>query len=334
MGPNAVGKTNCIEALQLLCTAQSFKNPSVDELLQHGAQAGRISLSVEGDKRKQQFELLLKGAKKKFRLNGKIASARDITGILPAVLFYPDDLKLVKDAPHYRRESLDHLGLQLHQNYRMVKADYDKILQQRNRILKQENIDKLLFASWTESLVSYGVLLYLYRKSLFNRLKPHIKAYYESLSDKKEELDLEYVSSWGYLESDDKDLLHQTFQQELDLRYKEECARHTTVLGPHRDDVCIFIDGKDARIYGSQGQQRSVVLAWKHAELEVIKDLIGYYPLLLLDDVMSELDDKRRQMLMSFVNRGLQAVITTTHLSYFSQETLADAKVVHLDGRQ
>lgn len=331
VGRNAVGKTNCIEALQLLSSAYSFKNSSYEELLHHGAESGEAELTLQGEKRFLRVGLKLEGGRKKFYMHGKVCKTSQLRGIFPSILFCPDDLSLIKDAPQLRRQSLDMLGETLSQQYASVKNTYDKLLHQRNKLLKNENFDRMVFEVLTESFCYYGVLLYLYRKALFSRLLPHIQKHYEELAP-TERLQAYYQESCAsFAGLHDKNVLRETLQQELHQVFAEECVRHTSLKGPHKDDVIFYINERSARIYGSQGQQRSLVLAWKYAELELYKEILGFYPLLLLDDVMSELDEVRRDALLRYITQyDIQAVITTTHLSYFSQEILACAHKVRL----
>lgn len=332
VGKNAVGKTNCIEALQLLTSAYSFKNPSYEELVYHGEQAGELELLVQGDGRSVRTGLKLEAQRKKFTLHGKVCKTSSLRGIFPSILFCPDDLKLIKDAPQFRRQSLDMLGASLNHQYYSVKNLYDTALQQRNKLLKQDELDQLTLEALTDSFCYYGVLLYLYRKALFKRLFPYIKKHYEELAPSEELTACYQEGCEAFCDIEDKDVLRETLKQCLKLNFPEERARHSTLVGPHKDDVIFKINGKSARIYGSQGQQRSLVLAWKYAELELYKEILAFYPLLLLDDVMSELDELRRDSLLYYVSQAdIQTIVTTTNLSYFSDEVLHQARIVRLE---
>lgn len=333
VGHNAVGKTNCIEALQLLTSGTSFKNPSVTELLLQNEHWGRAYLLIEGDKRKIETELELKDEKKTFKLNGKNAQAKSIRGILPSILFYPDDLQLIKGSPHYRRDEIDNFGSQLNDNYQPLKNKFEKTLTQRNKLLKDEFVDEVLLDAWTESFIAHSALLYLYRTSLFDRLVPKIIENYQQLAP-HEELAITYLPSFGVRSEDEtrEEVVERLTSAFAELK-EEEKVRRMTLIGPQRDDIQFLINGKDARLYGSQGQQRSLVLSTKIAEVELVQEILGYYPLLLLDDVMSELDELRREAMLQFINSGVQTVITTTNLAYFTDEVLQRAKVVRIDGK-
>lgn len=332
VGHNAVGKTNCIEALQLLTSGTSFKNAGTQELLHEGSDKGAAHLVMSGDKRKMETGLEVTPDKKTFRLNGKNTVVKNIRGLLPSILFYPDDLRLIKDSPQYRRGEVDSFGCQLNENYHPLKQAFEKALAQRNRLLKDDWVDEDLLLAWTESFIANSALLYLYRTSLFDRLVPKMQENYRLLSQ-GEELSVSYLPSWGErAKREDKQVVIDTLRDAFERRFADERARRMTLVGPHRDDLRFSIDGKDARIFGSQGQQRSVVLSWKIAEVQLVKEILGYYPLFLLDDVMSELDEDRRQAMLSFIDGGVQTVITTTNLSYFSPDVLQNAKVVNVNG--
>ncbi len=330
VGPNAVGKTNCIEALQLLSAGYSFKHPLLSELILDGQERAHISYNLEGEGRKHKLALEISLKKKSYLLNSKTCSFSQVRGLLPSVLFNPDDLRLVKDAPQYRRDALDQLGIQLNEKYGDIKLNYEKSLQQRNKLLREERVDENMLAAWTESLCSYGLLYYRYRRSLFERLKPWFIRHYSKIAP-HENIDIHYIPSFTSSSTMDSNVLRETLLQKMKELELEERIRKRSLVGPHRDDFTVEINGRSARSYASQGQQRSIVLALKQAELSLIYELIGYYPLLLLDDVMSELDEQRRSSLLSLLNLGIQTVVSTTHLSYFSQDVISSANLVELN---
>ena len=330
-GPNAAGKTNILEALQLLTAASSFRNPVWGECVKWGSEEARISTKAEGEGRDIEVSLsITPTGKRSYEVNG---SARrrisEMERYLPCVVFTPDDLRMVKDSAERRRASLDGLGDQLSPAYCVLRTEYDRILKQRNALLKEEASDPLLMDTLTRSLVEKGGAFSEYRKRLFARVADKLSEAYSRLSN-NEQTSAVYVSSWQREDkeegSDDSSLM----EDALALRGPEERARRTTLVGPHRDEIRFLIDGRDSRSYASQGQQRTIALAWKLAEVGVITEVSGQPPLLLLDDVMSELDQTRRRALASFVGDAAQTVVTTTNLGYFEEEMIERAKVVDL----
>jgi DNA replication and repair protein RecF len=329
VGANAVGKTNIIEALQLLTAASSFRNPSWPECVKWGTPEANLSLQAEGDGRKLVHRLNITAAgKRSFSVNGNTRRrVSDFTGVLPSVVFTPDDLRMVKDAAEKRRAAIDGVGDQLSPAYLTLRGEYEKTLRQRNSTLRAPVIDEEVLEALTEGLTAKGASFSAHRRRLFNRLSEQLTQVYSSLVP-GESLEAVYESSYSSVEGEDDE--KEQFKAAIQRKRSEERSRGTTVVGPHRDEIRFFLDGKDARIYASQGQQRTIALAWKLAEVSVIKGVGGQLPILLLDDVMSELDEMRRHALATFVGRAAQTFVTTTNLGYFEQEMISRAHVVRL----
>lgn len=341
VGPNAAGKTNCIEGLQVLTAGASFRHASPQELIRQGAPQAALRMQVRSEKRELDIGYDVFPTKKLLKVNGKRRPAAEGRGILPSVLFYPDDLMTVKGGAALRRELVDGFGVQLNRSYAKLASDYRRAVMQRNRLMREAAArgarpDEAVLASWTDSLVEAGSLLFLYRLSLVRRLRPHVERLYAELSG-GEEAGMGYESDFGAeiaragAEGDSRQLREQARQalrSRLDAVRADELRRCQTLAGPHLDDVALSVQGRPAREYASQGQQRSLVLAFKLAEVELTREMQGQYPLFLLDDVMSELDARRRARLFDLMQGGMQTVVTTTNLDYFRKDELAEAKVV------
>ncbi len=327
-GPNAAGKTNTVEALQLLTAGYSFRHPTPAQLVREGAQTARVSARLEGDGRVVDLRCDVVSGRRQFFRNGKRIQASEVSGTLMSVLFTPDDLQLVKRSASFRRDELDDFGRQANRGFASVLATYTRSIEQRNRLLKEERPDLDLLDAWDASVALGGATLLHGRLRLFERLRAKVCEVYGELSA-GERLECRYICSLGDealgLSKDD---LRELFCERLASARPDDLRRQQTTVGPHRDDVAFLIEGRDARAYGSQGQQRSVVLALKMAEVLLSAEVVGNQPLLLLDDVMSELDARRREAVTRFAQRGVQTVITTTNLGYFSPELLAGAEVV------
>lgn len=323
LGPNASGKTNAVEAVQLLTALVSFRNATAAELVKQGEQQSRAEATVTDGNRLLEVGLHLQAdpASRHYALNGKRRAAKDLRGTLPSVTFTPDDLNLVKGSDRHRRRELDVLGAQLNANYFQLVRDYEKVLRQKNRLLKEEAPMPLLEAA-NEVFAKVGEQLTSYRAALFGRLAPHVSAHYADISGAREQLGANYVRSW---EGDGP------LADAIDLRL--EASRGRTLAGPHLDKVAFDIDGLDAHSFASQGQQRSIVLALKLAEAEVVEEMLGQLPVLLLDDVMSELDATRREALVKGLLAGKQTFITTANIDYFDKSMLDRARIVELGER-
>jgi len=332
VGANATGKTNIIESLQLLTSADSFRKPSWKELVRWGSGAARIELLATGDGRVLETSLLVSAAgRRTYKVNGKVRQrVSDVAGILPCVVFTPDDLRMVKDAAERRREAVDNVGDQLSPAYRAARGEYERILRHRNQILRNDILDREMLELWTSRLVESGQAFGGHRGRLFGRLSNKMSEVYETLSG-GESLTASYLRSW---ERDgtavDENATEGPMEQAIRQRQRDEEVRKTSLIGPHRDEIVFNINGREARSYASQGQQRTIALAWKLAEVAVIKEIGGQPPILLLDDVMSELDEARRHALARFVGEAAQTFITTTNLGYFDKDLVDRALVVRL----
>ena len=271
---------------------------------------------------------VIEPTRRSFVRNGKHIHAGDVPESLMSVLFNPDDLSFVKRGASYRRDELDGFGRQANRGYAKVLSAYQRAVEQRNRLLKEEWPDQALLSAWDASVALGGATLLQSRLRLFERLRAHMERIYLEISQ-GETLSCSYECSLGEGAGElTRDELADRFAARLLELRKDELRRQQTLVGPQRDDVTFAIDGRDARAFGSQGQQRSIVLAWKMAEVELCEEVVGDKPLLLLDDVMSELDEVRRDAVTRFVQGGIQTVVTTTNLGYFPDELLDRAKVV------
>lgn len=326
VAPNATGKTNIIEAIQLTTAAESFRKPNWVDVVAWGADFADVRLFSHGNDSEVEIRLTVTGGQRGYQVNGKQKrKIADIRGVVPSVLFTPDDLSLVKGSAERRRDTLDSLGFQITKSYESIRLDYEKVLRHRNALLKNQSMPLDLLDPWTEKLIEIGAAFYRHRNRLFDRLASQIALMYSRLTD-NESLTMEHVPSWGQTDLEPVD----AFRAVLDTSLLQERARGTTIYGPQRDEIKFFLDGKDARSFASQGQQRSISLAWKLAEIEVMKDILGVNPVLMLDDVMSELDAKRRFALTEIVSADVQTVITTTNVGYFDSSLLDRALVVEL----
>lgn len=335
VGPNAAGKTNVIESIQLVTAARSFRRPRWEELVRWGSQAARISMESETDDTRLMVSLdITPEGRRTYRVNGQVKRrVTDVAGRLPSITFTPDDLELVKGASERRRAAIDDLGEQLSRSYAAVRRDYLKVVRQRN-VLLRDGAARTIVAPWDDQLVSLGTKLTIHRAGLYRKIAPHLVRTYAELAS-GEQLGTEYLDKLamepGAWEAEPvAEEVAAAFRERLNAREAEERARQATLVGPHRDDILFAIEGKDARAYGSQGQLRTIALAWKLAEVRVVEEVARRKPVLLLDDVMSELDASRRAALTDVVRRDVQTFVTTTNPGYFDEALLAGATVVEL----
>lgn len=343
VGPNAVGKTNIVEGIQLLTALTSFRHATGEQLIRRGSAQARLQADVSDGKRFLQVSLNVEEGVRRYALNGKGRRSSELKGLLPAVAFSPDDLDLVKGPMGVRRAALDALGSQLSANHGVIKRDYEKVIRYKNRLLK-EGASGDLVDSINDTLVTCGAQLTCYRAALFEKLAPELVARYAGLAARTEggmrageSLEAYYVASWESFSAPNprvgaisRDEARESLAQALRERREEELMRKKSLVGPHADRIEFLIGGADAAVFGSQGQQRSVVLAFKLAEAQVVEEVLRQKPVLLLDDVMSELDESRRSALTDYMADDVQTFVTTTNLSYFGRDVLDRARVVHL----
>lgn len=314
VGANARGKTNLLEAVYFSGVGKSFRTPRDRELIKSDAARAYISVTALKDTGAETVQIILdRAVNKSVAINGvPISRMSELMGVCPVVLFCPDGLKIVKDAPADRRRFMDISLCQISKAYFAALMQYDKILTSRNKLLKSGGANDNTLAPWDELLADVGSKIVKSRRGFIKSLVPIAAEYHSFLSDGSEALGLDYEGENGENVEDIKAALLKKFasDKENDLRLKY------THSGPHKDDIKISVNGIDLRAYGSQGQQRTAALSMKLAEMKLLTDVLGTSPVLLLDDVFSELDVKRRKKLLSALD-GFQSIITATDTTDF-----------------
>lgn len=339
VGPNAIGKTNLVEGIQLITAFNSFRSSKTEHLVRFGEDSSFIRAVLGDGVRKLDIDFTIYEGKRSFSLNGKRKQIKNLRGILPSVVFSPDDLNFIKGSQSIKRAEIDNLGSQLSANYNNVRHDYERILKQKNRYLKEDTTHTFL-ESVNEVLTTIGSQFYVLRTRLVQELIPYIKTYYTELCVGKEEVSIAYIPSWLKYEDPslqelmESQLSRDEVKEQLDTvierEFSREHQRRLSLFGPHTDQIVFLINGKDASHFASQGQQRSLVLSYKMAEVALLRDRLNQTPVLLLDDVMSELDEQRRTQLIKVISQDIQTFITSTNLSYFDDEFLSNAEIIEL----
>ena len=304
-GENAQGKTNIIEAIYLCSMGKSFRTPKDKELININSENAMVEVEFEKSDREGKIKIEINNKKNIYLNSIKLKKLSELLGNINTVIFTPEDIDILKGGPQNRRKFLDVMISQLRPNYLHILNLYLKTLEQRNnylRQIKEENKDENMLEIWDEKLAEYSNKIYLYREEFIEKIKNKIKIIHNEITENKEELKIEYLS-------DCKD--KEEFLKLLKSRRKLDIIKGFTTKGIHRDDFVIYINGKEINIFGSQGQHRTVVLSLKLSELNIIYDEIGEYPILLLDDFMSELDSKRRKSFLENI-KNTQVIITCT----------------------
>ena len=310
-GKNAQGKTNCAEAVFYLCTGTSPRTRREKQLIKNGEANAFLSCRCQGRYGDVEISAAISESGREVKINGnKITRNADLLGNVFAVFFSPQELRLIQDGPDERRRFLNVSISQLSRPYYVALSRYNKILEQRNNLLKNRDINLVYdtLPVWDEQLCKYAAVIAKRRADYISKLAPLAADAHAYLTDGREKLTLSPEKKYR---GDEEELKTRLFA-ELSNNYDRDVRLGFTASGPHRDDVDITIDGTDAKNYASQGQTRTAALAIKLAEVEIFKQECGEYPILILDDVMSELDLPRRKKLVGKAE-GLQTIITCTH---------------------
>lgn len=334
LGPNAQGKTNLLESIFTLALSKSHRTSKDKELIGWSGNHANIHGTVEKKYSTIKLELMLSSQGKKAKINSlEQRKLSDFVGALNVVMFAPEDLEIVKGTPGIRRRFLDMEIGQVQPGYLHTLQQYAKVLVQRNNFLKSaahSKADEVMLTIWNEQLATYGVKIMLKRQHFINKLKNYAKQIHAGITNHTEQLDIYYRPSFDTELDVEETVLFQHFMIKLSQMKDGEFRRGVTLVGPHRDDLSFFINDKEAQIFGSQGQQRTAALSIKLAEIELIREEIGEYPILLLDDVLSELDHNRQTQLIETFQDKVQTFITTTSLDSVQLDSLKDLGVYHV----
>lgn len=323
LGANGHGKTNLLEAIYLISLTKSFKTNKVDHIINYDKDYFDIKARLNKGDYFYQINFFYDKNRKEITINGNaLAKFRDVIGLMNAVLFVPDDLLLIKGSPNLRRKLMDIELSKVYAKYFLSLSNYNQLLKQRNLYLKHDNIDIKMIETIDEQMVEYGIIINQYRNAFLDNIIDKANDYYYKISGTKKELTYSYVTnikdSSSYL-----DLLSSHYERDLILK--------KTTVGIHRDDFIIMLDGKMASQFASQGEIRSILLSLKLAIVQYIYEETNEYPILLLDDVLSELDDDRQINLLEFLDSRVQTFISTTSLSGLNDKIISQAKIFRVN---
>ena len=310
-GDNAQGKTNILESVYICGTTKSHKGSKDKEIIRFGEEESHIRMMVKKDELSYKIDMHLRKNKAKgVAINGlPIKKARELFGIVNLVFFSPEDLNIIKNGPAERRRFLDSEICQLSRLYMIELANYNKVVAQRNKLLKEISFSGRMADTleiWDEQMVRYGTSIISERKKFISRLNDILSEIHQNLTGGKEQILITY----------EPNVSEEGFSEELKAGRERDLRFGQSYTGPHRDDFCVRVNDIDIRKYGSQGQQRTSALSLKLAEIELVKQLIHDTPVLLLDDVLSELDSNRQNYLLNSIH-DIQTIITCTGLDEF-----------------
>lgn len=326
-GDNAQGKTNILEAMYLAGTNKSHRTNRDRDLIAFDAQEAHIKMFICKNGHEDRIDMHLKTGKSKgIAINGiPIARTSQLLGIVNLVFFSPEDLQIIKNGPAERRKFIDIELCQLDRIYLYNLVNYNKALAQRNALLKMPNVGleymEDMLSVWEQQLEAYGGRVIALREGFIRQLGELVEEIHNSLSCGKEHLSICY----------EPDAPKETLGEQLRRGRDRDLKMKSTLTGPHRDDIRFQVNGVDIRKFGSQGQQRTAALSLKMAEIELVKKAVKDTPVLLLDDVLSELDSKRQNQLLNRIE-GIQTIITCTGLDEFVGKRLSMDRIFHVQG--
>ena len=310
-GNNGQGKTNILESVYLCATTKSHRGSKDKELVRFGMDNAHIRSIIEKNSRENQIDIHIKtGSSKGIAINrAPVKKAGELFGLLNVVLFSPEDLSIIKNGPQFRRRFMDMELCQTDSIYLHNLTMYRKAVDQRNSLLKDLSFgrgDMVMLDVWDEKVVEYGMNVIFSRQRFINSINPIVSDIHREITGSDEVLDISY----------DKNVEAESFSGEIKKNRERDIHFGQTHIGPHKDDISIELNGVDMRKYGSQGQQRTCALSMKLSEIEMIRLMTGDTPVLLLDDVLSELDSDRQELLLKHI-RDTQTIMTCTGMDSF-----------------
>lgn len=334
-GDNAQGKTNILEAIYLCAAGRSHRTTKETDLINLDSDSFRVKLDIYRENRYGSVEMTYsKEQKKKISVNDiPIRRLADLMGNVTAVIFSPEDLLIIKEGPSERRKFIDMTLSQLRPSYFYDLQQYNKVLHQRNTLLKEITRKRSLLDTldvWNNKLADIGSRIIRVRSEFTKKLDIKFKSKHLGLTNANENVKLVYAPSIKCDDFTDLQNIRSTFLLALKNSEDRELLKQSTLVGPQRDDYDIFLNGLELKLYGSQGQQRTAVLSIKLAEIDIIREETSQYPILLLDDVMSELDQKRQQYLMDNMSE-IQTFITCTDKDFFSSRDISCVSFFHVE---
>lgn len=333
IGNNAQGKTNILESIYVLGLTKSFLNINERSLVKFNEDYTKVYGNIINNNIESKLEILINEKGKKVKVNNQeVKKLSNYISRLNVIIFSPDNIRLLKEAPSFRRKYLNIEISQLYGDYIRILNDFNKILKQRNEYLKIININGVCDNDYLDIIdrkyAQLSVDIYIYRKKFLDMINENLSNYYENITGYSN-LCVKYISNIDYY--DDKEVMCNNFYDKLKCNYDKDLYYRVSNLGPHRDDFRIELDDKDILLYGSQGQVRCSIIAFKFAEIPIFNKVLGIYPILLLDDIFSELDVEKKRKIISFLPNDIQTIITTTDLNMIDISLFSDIKVYVVD---
>ena len=331
IGNNAQGKTNILEAIYFLSITKSFLSVNDKTLIFRDKEFSIIKGDIVNSSFNKKLSILINDSGKKIEVNQKIIKRNiDYLGNLRVIIFSPDDIRLLKDSPGNRRRFLNIELSQLYDKYVKLLSEFNIILKQRNeylKIIKNGNYNQEYFDILNNKYVDLAVLIYIYRNNFINMINKYISTKYYFISGDRD-LVVKYVAD---IEISDREVMRNNLLNKLIDSKNREIMYGNSMIGPHKDNFCFYLNESNLSLYGSQGQLKMAILALKLAEIDVFKSISSETPVLLLDDIFSELDIEKRNKLIKFLNDDVQTIMTTTDLSEIDDSLVKIANIYKIE---
>ena len=329
IGNNAQGKTNILESIYFLSITKSHRTTKENFLIKDNEVMTKVTGKVKNESISKKYEVMLNTNGKRVSINDNpIKKISDYLSNINVVMFCPDDLEIIKGTPHNRRYFLNIEIGQLYNDYLKHIYNYNKILKSRNDYLKNNNyFDKVYFDVLTESLIKENIKIIKYRYNYIELINKYINNIYKDLT-KKDNIYLKYET---FIDVDEEDIMYKKIKEKYNKSFENELFQKVTLYGAHKDDFSVYIDDIKINNYGSQGQHRIAILSIKLAEVEIFKNIKEVKPILLLDDIFSELDKNKKNNIIKYINNDLQVFITSTDLKNVSRKLLKNADIYKVE---
>jgi recF protein len=325
-GKNGEGKTNILESIYYLGTTKSHRTSSDKILCKDNEKDFLVSGMVDDEILPKKIEIAYISEKKNLKVDEtKIKKVSDFINYFNVIIFYPEELDIIKGTPTNRRNFINDELSGLQNTYYRVLQDFNKLLKMRNEYLKQDKFDEFYFEALTKHYIDKSILIYKMRKKFIERINEYIEQIYYDIMEIK---DFKIVYKINDIDEDDINI--RTLEQKYEDIMYEERKYSKTLFGPQKDDLAFFINGKNAKDYASQGQQRAAIIAFKLAVIELYKKYKNDTPILLLDDVFSELDNLKKDNLLKYISKNIQTIITTTELDNIDKKIIKKAQLIQV----
>lgn len=333
IGNNAQGKTNILESIYILAITKSHRYGNESYLIKKGTEQAKIAGTLKVDKVPKDLEVVINKQKKVVKLNKtEIKRISDYITNMNVIMFCPDDIGIIKDSPQIRRNLLNIEISQLHKEYITIYNEFNKILKTRNEYLKLMYVNHLSDERYldvlTDKLIEKAVCIYKYRNDFIVKINENIGNIFKTITG-IDNLRIKYIPNIE-LENFSDDFITKKLVEKFAKNRRKELQIGSTLYGPHRDDFSFLIDNDDIRIFGSQGQHRVALISFKLSEISIFREVHKTAPILLLDDVFSEIDNKKKNKIVKYLQGDIQVFITTTDLKNINKSLLKDAKVIEV----